>query len=170
MSDRTALGDRMKAYEHVTRSVLPLRAYTVLRVDGRAFTLADPREVANYFLWRQKDCVRNSITMAAQAKFSHRELLGRSMGEMQEMLWAGHGVNWNDYDPGAKRGRVVVRETAPREVSYRDGRTGETETIVALRSWWEAKAAPRFAADPGGWLAAVIPAMHPLTPQEKSAR
>ncbi|NJP27251.1 tRNA(His) guanylyltransferase Thg1 family protein [Microbispora hainanensis] len=37
MSDRTALGDRMKAYERATRSVLPRRAYTILRVDGRAF-------------------------------------------------------------------------------------------------------------------------------------
>jgi hypothetical protein len=101
--------------------------------------------------------------MAAQAKFSHRELHGRSTGQMQEMLWARHGVNWNDYDAGAKRGRVVVRETGQREVVYRDGRTGHTETILAARSWWEAQAAPRFTADPGGWLAAVIPAMPSLT-------
>ncbi|GAB3160830.1 tRNA(His) guanylyltransferase Thg1 family protein [Microbispora hainanensis] len=260
MSDRTALGDRMKAYERATRSVLPRRAYTILRVDGRAFhtflrharrpfdpavmdamnevgralcaeitgsafayvqsdecsvlatdfatpssqpwfggvtqkivsvaasiatiafgeaytraggrramfdarafTLADPCEVANYFLWRQRDCVRNSITMAAQAKFSHRELHGRSTAQMQEMLWAVHGVNWNDYDPGAKRGRVVVRETAQREVRYRDGRTGKAQTVLAERSWWEVQAAPHFTADPAAWLAAVIPVMPSLT-------
>ncbi|WP_432933327.1 hypothetical protein ACQPZZ_17560 [Microbispora sp. CA-135349] len=124
-----------------------------------AFTLADPLEVANYFLWRQRDCVRNSITMAAQAKFPQPELHGRSTGQMQEMLWAGHGINWNDYDAGAKRGRVVVRETGRREVAYRDGRTGEAETVLAVRSWWETREAPHFTADPDGWLAAVIPAM-----------
>lgn len=31
------MGDRMKAYEAVTRSVLPPRSWTIIRVDGRAF-------------------------------------------------------------------------------------------------------------------------------------
>lgn len=37
MSDNTSLGDRMKTYERIFRQVLPRRAYTVLRLDGRAF-------------------------------------------------------------------------------------------------------------------------------------
>ncbi|MFD0474429.1 hypothetical protein ACFQ0B_43965 [Nonomuraea thailandensis] len=37
MSDRTGLGDRMKGYEAVTRTLLPRRTYAVVRVDGRAF-------------------------------------------------------------------------------------------------------------------------------------
>ena len=32
-----SLGDRMKAYENATRHALPAKAYTILRVDGRAF-------------------------------------------------------------------------------------------------------------------------------------
>ena len=37
MSDRTALGDRMKLHEQSTRFVLPRRTFTLIRVDGRAF-------------------------------------------------------------------------------------------------------------------------------------
>ncbi|GAA2820440.1 hypothetical protein GCM10020220_005930 [Nonomuraea rubra] len=37
MSDKTGLGDRMKGYEAVTRTLLPRRTYAVVRVDGRAF-------------------------------------------------------------------------------------------------------------------------------------
>src|SRR5690606_41509505 len=44
--------------------------------DARVFTISDPVEVANYFLWRQRDAVRNSISMAAQAHFSHKRLHG----------------------------------------------------------------------------------------------
>src|SRR5262249_28462896 len=36
--------------------------------DARVFTIADPVEVANYFVWRQRDAVRNSIAMAAQTR------------------------------------------------------------------------------------------------------
>ena len=36
MTDKTALGDRMKCYEAVTRTVLPRRTYALIRVDVRA--------------------------------------------------------------------------------------------------------------------------------------
>lgn len=36
--DKTALGDRMKVYEQVTRYQLPRRTYTLIRADGRCFT------------------------------------------------------------------------------------------------------------------------------------
>ena len=132
--------------------------------DARVFTIPDPVEVANYFLWRQRDCVRNSITMAAQAKFSHKQLHGKSTGEMQEMLWSQHGVNWNDYPAGVKRGRVCVRHTEEQDVIWTDKRTQEQATTRALRSRWMSEAAPHFTAQPGDWLASVIPPMPSLVP------
>ena len=255
MSDKTALGDRMKRHEAAHRAVLPRRTYTLLRVDGRSFhtylrgcqrpfdaafiadmnavaealcaeitgsvfaytqsdeisilitdfaseqtepwfggvvakqlsisaafatavlnerrsgralfdsrvfTLADPVEVANYFLWRQRDCVRNSISMAAQAHFSHKRLHGVNGGGMQELLFTEAGINWNDYPDGCKRGRVTVRRTGERPVEYVDKRSGETVSTVAVRSWWETSAAPHFTTDPGSWLAETIPALPSL--------
>ncbi len=37
MPKKLTLGDRMKLYEEVTRGKLPLRTYTLIRVDGRSF-------------------------------------------------------------------------------------------------------------------------------------
>lgn len=256
MSDSTALGDRMKAYEAVHRAVLPRRTYTLLRLDGRAFhsylrgcqrpfdetfmadmdavaeavcaeisgaafaytqsdeisllitdfaslqtqpwfggvvakmlsvsaslatavlnerrpgaralfdsrvfTMSDPVEVANYFKWRQRDAVRNSISMAAQTRFSHRRLHGVSTGGMQELLWSEAGINWNDYPDACKRGRVTLRQVGERPVEYVDKRTQETVSTTAVRSWWETSAAPHFTAEPTGWLAAVIPTLPTL--------
>lgn len=130
--------------------------------DSRVFTLSDPVEVANYFLWRQRDAVRNSISMAAQTHFSHRRLHGVSSGGMQELLFTEAGVNWNDYPDGCKRGRVAVRRAGERPVEYVDKRTQAAVTTVAVRSWWETSAAPHFTTEPGSWLAQTIPALPSL--------
>lgn len=250
-SDKTALGDRMKDYEAVTRFVLPRRTHTILRVDGRAFhtylkgaikpfdygfmddmavvvkelcnevtgtvfayaqsdeisllitdfkrqdtqpwfggviqkmvsnaasvasanltrlrleqrpayfdarvyTIPDATEVANYFLWRQRDAVRNSISMLAQHHFSHKELQGKSGNEMQDMLFTQRGVNWNDIPDACKRGRVCTREDYAEDVTYKDERTGEEVTVSAQRSRWSVGDAPHFTADPVDWLAQTI--------------
>jgi len=134
--------------------------------DARVFTLADPVEVANYFLWRQRDAVRNSIAMAAQAYISHRRLHGVSVAGMQELLWQELGVNWNDYPPGCKRGRVTVRRTGERPVEYVDRRSGETVRTTATRSWWETFGPQKpFTTDASSWLAQNIPAMPSLQTQ-----
>lgn len=130
--------------------------------DSRVFTLSDPVEVANYFLWRQRDAVRNSIAMAAQAHFPHRRLHGVSTGGMQELLWSEAGVNWNDYPDGCKRGRVTVRRTGERPVDYVDKRTGKAVSVTATRSWWETSVAPHFTTKPSGWLADTIPELPSL--------
>lgn len=125
--------------------------------DARVFTIADWREVANYFVWRQRDAVRNSISMAAQAQFSHKRLHQVNSGQMQELLWSEKGINWNDYPIGAKRGRVVVKEGGEREVTFTHKRTEDEQTVVAYRTWWEAQDAPHFDLNPGGFLDRAIP-------------
>lgn len=130
--------------------------------DSRAFTISDPVEVANYFLWRQRDAVRNSIAMAAQAHFSHKRLHGVGVGSMQELLWSEAGVNWNDYPDGCKRGRITTRQSGERDVEYVDRRSGETVRTLARRSWWQTDAAPHFTTEPGWWLAQAIPQMPSL--------
>lgn len=78
--------------------------------DGRVFQL--PREeVCNYFIWRQLDAARNSITSVARAYFSHRQLYGKNTSEMQEMLFQAHGINWAKLPTWQKRGFCVVRKT-----------------------------------------------------------
>lgn len=130
--------------------------------DARAFTIPSAVEVANYFVWRQRDCVRNSVSMAAQAHFSHKRLHGLNGAQMQELLWSEKGVNWNDYPDGAKRGRICQRVTGPEAVTYTDKRTQEEHTADAIRSRWVSSAAPHFKAEDGSFLADAIPPLPSL--------
>lgn len=112
--------------------------------DSRVFTIPDPVEVANYFIWRQRDAIRNSVTMVAQAHFSPRELHKVSIEKRREKLWEEKGIDWNDFPERAKRGSVISRR------------------YYGEWGLWEAEAAPYFKAEPGSWLAKVIPALPSL--------
>ncbi len=233
-----SLGERMKGYEEVSRTILPTRTYTVLRVDGRAFhtllrgadqpfdtrlmgyldavgvalarevsgamigyvqsdevsivatdltsphtqpwfggvvqkmvsiaaarasvhfnkvshypvdALFDARvftvpsaiEAQNYLIWRQRDAIRNSISMAAQAVFSHKQLHGVNTMEMIEKL-SHEGILWEEYPLGCRYGRTIVRRVGRGPVTWTHKKTGETQTTIADRSWWEPQPAPLF--------------------------
>lgn len=133
--------------------------------DSRAFTIPDPVEVANYFVWRQQDATRNSIQMAASAQFSHNSLHGVDTNQMQERLWQEKGINWNDYPDGCKRGRCAVRKTTFSPVVYTDKRTGEQRSTEAVeRHEWAIEAPPVFTKD-WAWLLGMIP-RYPATEAE----
>jgi tRNA(His) guanylyltransferase len=132
-----------------------LREFPEAHFDSRVFTIPDPTEVENYFIWRMQDSTRNSISMAAQSVYSHHELEGKSSDRLQEMLWQ-RGINWNDYPEGCKRGRVVVKNIRRETVTYTHHKTGEVETVEAERRFWEAEAPPIFTKD-RAYLASRIP-------------
>lgn len=98
--------------------------------DARAFIL--PREeIANYIYWRQLDCVRNSIQLAGQAYFSHKQLQNKNCDQIQEMLWQEHQVNWSKYPTWFKNGVAIYKQ--PREISHKneDG----TQSSVVRDKW-----------------------------------
>lgn len=79
--------------------------------DARCFIL--PWEDApNYFLWRYKDCVRNSISSAAQAEFSHQELQNKNSLAKQEMLEK-IGKSWHNLSKRERFGRFLFRKRPP---------------------------------------------------------
>jgi len=75
--------------------------------DSRAFNIPK-EEVANYFVWRQKDWIRNSVAMLAQAHFSHKQLHEKGQSDMHEMLH-GKGINWNDLELKWKNGQFIEK-------------------------------------------------------------
>ena len=75
--------------------------------DARVFMLPNKEEATNAFVWREKDATKNSISMAAQHYYSHKELHGKNSSQKMDMLME-KGVNWNDYPVFFKRG-VYVR-------------------------------------------------------------
>jgi len=97
--------------------------------DSRTFNLPK-EEVNNYFIWRQQDATRNSINMLGQHYFSHNQLHGKNVSEVQDMLMLSNtargplNVNWNDLDVWKKRGTCIGKEptgvnsTSPQAVDY----------------------------------------------------
>lgn len=78
--------------------------------DARAFVL--PREeVNNYFLWRQRDCERNSIQSVAHAYFPQKELIGLSCDDLQNKLFTERSINWNDYATAFRRGAAIEKNS-----------------------------------------------------------
>jgi tRNA(His) 5'-end guanylyltransferase len=125
--------------------------------DSRVWQVPEPMEVYNYFLWRQQDASRNSVSMTAQANFPHALLQGKDSSQMQEMLWRDKGINWNDLPVGYKRGRCVVRTTTTKDVTYQDKKTGEHHTVTGVeRHQWSVVEPPVFSQQ-RDWLVSQIP-------------
>jgi tRNA(His) guanylyltransferase len=76
--------------------------------DARAFSVPEA-DAPNVFVWRQKDWYRNSVQMCAQWHYSHKQLEGKKLPELHEMLYA-RGLNWADLDPVLKNGTFIDRK------------------------------------------------------------
>ena len=86
--------------------------------DSRIFQLPTLTEVHNYLVFRQNDATRNSISSVAQSLYSHKELNGKTGDQKQELIFQ-KGINWNDYAPKFKRGRLIVKETYEKDGGQR---------------------------------------------------
>jgi tRNA(His) 5'-end guanylyltransferase len=84
--------------------------------DCRVWSVPNEDEGANYFLWRERDATKNSISMAAQSMFSHTALQNKNGTEQMEMLFQA-GTNWNHYPAFFKRGTYVRREVVKRPLT-----------------------------------------------------
>jgi tRNA(His) guanylyltransferase len=82
--------------------------FNMAQFDSRVFQISSPIEVENYFIWRQQDATRNSISSVAQSMYSPKELHGVKTDGMQEMIFQ-KGTNWNDYSPRKKRGGFITK-------------------------------------------------------------
>lgn len=77
--------------------------------DCRCFNV--PKEdIVNYFIWRQKDATRNSISSFSQSMFSHKKLQGLNSDELQDLMFIDYGFNWNDVDIWKKRGYCIYKK------------------------------------------------------------
>ena len=77
--------------------------------DSRVWNVPNKTEAMNVILWREQDAKRNSISMAAQTHFSHRELQGKNTSQMLVMLREEKDIDWDDYPESFKWGTFVQR-------------------------------------------------------------
>jgi tRNA(His) 5'-end guanylyltransferase len=120
--------------------------FAMAMFDARVFQITSSIEVENYFIWRQQDATRNSISSVAQSMYSSKELHGKKTNDMQEMIFE-KGTNWNDFSPREKRGSVIRRvqktyarleddvmvQVDPKQISIE-----VNQGTVFTRSSWEA--------------------------------
>lgn len=118
-------GDVSLLPHHLMSGKTPIATF-----DARVFQVPDFVDVENYFVWRQKDAIRNSVTMLAQSKASHKELHGKKRAQQHDIIHAS-GDNWTKHPSNFKNGRVIRKNTAedwgrilgqqPEPESYRVG-------------------------------------------------
>jgi tRNA(His) guanylyltransferase len=86
--------------------------------DGRAYSLTKEEAVMT-LNWRVRDAYKNSVTMAAQSVYSHKQLLNKHTDEKLRML-KDKGIDWVDYPQFFKLGTFVKRCTVDVELTEKE--------------------------------------------------
>jgi tRNA(His) 5'-end guanylyltransferase len=100
--------------------------------DARFWNLPK-EEVANYFIWRQQDAMRNSVQMLARSVFSHKQCDRKSSLELKEMLLE-KGTAWEEQDNHCKSGACLVKVAVEEDITFERG--GVVNNVTVQRSRW----------------------------------
>lgn len=103
-------------FNEAVRPRIPEKAHRPAMFDARAWVVPSEEEAVNTLIWREWDATKNSISMAAHAVFSHRDLHEKKQTDLFDMLLS-RGINWNDYPAWAKRGTYIGRRSLQRRLS-----------------------------------------------------
>lgn len=77
--------------------------------DARAFTVPE-EDAPNAFIWRQRDWERNSVQMLARDTYSQKELHGKKVPELLEMIEDKRGWSWNVLPSQLKYGTFIEED------------------------------------------------------------
>ena len=102
------LDDMFFSDEEIKYSIW-LRKLFKAEFDCRAFNL-DKDDVVPYFIFRQKDAIRNSISSLANANFSHKFLEGKNQQEKIDLIKEATGIDWNELSTIQKMGFAVYKD------------------------------------------------------------
>lgn len=91
--------------------------------DARVFGVPDISEVTNVFIWRSRDCIKNSKATFAQAYCSHKELQNMNSEEQIQYTLEKYNQDWNTIDDKYKFGYLIKKELYTKDI-------GEQETCV----------------------------------------
>lgn len=75
--------------------------------DSRVFNIPK-EEVSNYFIWRYKDWLRNSLNMFARKFFSQKQLANKNKEDIHEMLFQ-KNANWSKLSKQLKNGTLFYK-------------------------------------------------------------
>jgi tRNA(His) guanylyltransferase len=138
--------------------------------DARVFTIPDATEVENYFIWRQNDASRNSVQMVARSLYSHKELEGKGVPQLHDLIHA-KNKNWNNYTSGEKRGRCIVKQQINKAAEYKGFQNGQAASPdTVLRNEWVSLSGDNVPAVPMGYNGPELTATNqtPIFTQDRS--
>lgn len=95
--------------------------------DCRVFAVPNEVEAMNALYWRELDCIKNSISMAAHEHFSHKQLHKKNSSVMKDMLLTYANIRWDDYPEFFKYGTYVKRAKYEKETE--DGPVVRTKVM-----------------------------------------
>ena len=85
--------------------------------DCRVFNVPNMTELANAFLWRENDAIRNSILGMAYHMFSEQEVFKKNTDELVHMMRMKGYCFYEDTDPAFMRGTFYHRENYLKELT-----------------------------------------------------
>ena len=92
------------------------KKYEMPTFDCRVWQSENLHDAYLNFLWRQDDAIKNAISMAAQANFSHKQLQNVNSSQKKEML-ANAGIDFEAFPQFFKSGTFVRRVTKEVELT-----------------------------------------------------
>jgi len=75
--------------------------------DARVIFMPTLDECINCLIWRQNDCIKNSVSCLAQSLFPQKVLLKKNTDEQKRMMLEEKGVDWNALSTVKKLGTLV---------------------------------------------------------------
>lgn len=118
--------------------------------DCRVFNVPNEGELANAFLWRENDAIKNSITGMALHFFSHKKIQGKSGEEKISMMKEKGYDFYRDTDEAFLRGTFFQRENYLKKLTDEEvGRIPEEQRAALIKSLndgslscWRSRIAP----------------------------
>ena len=109
----TAKFNQLRTMRAMTESQIFMEPADIKKIklatfDARAFQINEKEEIINYFIWRQRDAIKNSIQSVAQTYFSQKQLNKVNTDEMKVML-VKDGHAWEDCTEREQRGGLVAK-------------------------------------------------------------
>lgn len=77
--------------------------------DCRVWNVPTLEDAAEMFIWRQDDAIKNAVSMAASAYYSHKFLNGKSSVDKINLL-KDKGIEWKEYPDFFKSGTYSMRK------------------------------------------------------------
>lgn len=93
--------NRLKLYDKLKSKIATF--------DCRVIQLPNLIEAHNYYLWRYRDCVKNSISSLASSHFPHSELQGLNQAQRKDKLYSEKGIAWEDSEDSFKNGTLTFK-------------------------------------------------------------